>query len=159
MITLLTKIPFVLKMIQFVKGKSRLLCEYGLIATVVIVGGFTVAQWYSKNQLELRLAQTEGALIKVGSRLTLVEAANEAHERTIESLRELRDRDALALEGLLSDYKVLTIRDVQIRSQLDALRKSNEMVQVYLDHPVPDELARMLIGPHPRARDPGSYKD
>lgn len=159
MITLLTKLPWIAKALGFLKGKSRLLCEYGLIAAVVIIGSFTVGQWYSKNQIEVRLAHTEGALATVGSRLTLVEAVNEAHEQTIVSLRDLRERDAVALEGLLSDYRVLADRDNHIRKQLDELRQSNQTVQLYLDQPVPPELVRMLHDSRPGARNQNSDED
>lgn len=163
MITLLTKLPLIGTLISFLTGfmksKPRLICEYGLIAAVVIIGGFTVTQWYNKNQIEVRLAHAEGALATVGSRLALVEAVNEAHEQTIVSLRELRERDAVALEGLMSDYRVLATRDNHIREQLDGLRQSNQTVQLYLDYPVPPELARMLHDSRPGARNQNSDED
>lgn len=158
MISLLTKLPLIGKVLTFFKTKPRLICEYGLIAAVVIIGGFTVTQWYSKTQIELRLAQAETQLATVGSRLVIVETVNEAHQRTIESLRDLRERDVVALEGLLNDYLVLSMRDGQIRRQLDALHQSNLTVQKYLDQPVPDELVRLLNGTS-TAGNPDSYKD
>lgn len=154
MIALLSKIPFIAKAVSFVVSKRRLLCEYGLIAAVVITGGFTVGQWYSKQRMTTQLAQVEAELATVGSRLVLVEAVNDAHEQTLNSLRELRARDAVALEGLLNDYRELSLRDMQVRSQLNELRKSNENVEMYLAQPVPDKLARMLNSTAPnRPRD------
>ena len=144
MISLLTKLPFVSSLIGFFSSKKRLFCEYGLIAIVVIIGGFTVGQWYSKAQLEKRLASAEATVESMSSRLVLVEAVNDAHEQTLNSLRQLRERDAVALEGLLNDYKSLTLRDQEVRSQLNELRKSNQNVEIYLSQPVPDELARLL---------------
>lgn len=144
MISLLTKLPFISSLLGFFTSKKRLFCEYGLIAIVVIIGGFTVGQWYSKTQLEKRLASAEATVDKVSSRLVLVEAVNNAHEQTLNNLRELRERDVVALEGLLNDYRALSLRDQQVRSQLNELRKSNQNVEIYLSQPVPDELARML---------------
>lgn len=153
MIGFLTKVPFVAKILGFLRGNSRLLCEYGLIAIVVIIGGFTVGQWCSKKQLEARLVQTEQELGIVGARLTVVEAVNAAHEQTISSLRVLREKDATALEGLLNDYKALADQDNHIRSQLNELRQTNQTVQIFLDQPVPAELIRMLNDSNPGTGD------
>lgn len=139
-----TKLPVIAPLFNFLRNKSRLACEYGLIAVVIVIGTFTVTQWYGKMKLETRLAYAELSLGKVEGRLQIVEAVNEAHEQTIESLRELRERDALALERLLSDYHILSMQDATIRNELHALRNSNQTVLDYLDQPVPSDLARLL---------------
>lgn len=144
MIGLLSKLPVFATFAKFLTSKRRLLCEYALIGAVVTIGGFTVSQWYGKQKLTSQLYQVEAELATVGARLVVVEAVNEAHEQTLNSLRELRVRDAVALEGLLNDYRELSLRDMQVRSQLNELRKSNQNVEIYLSQPVPDELARML---------------
>lgn len=149
--SLLLKLPFISSIANFVTGKKRLLCEYGLIAAVVTIGGFTLSQWYSKSQLEKRLVNAELQVEAMQSRVTIVEAVNQAHEATLDSLRELRARDAAALKGLIEDYKTLTMRDQQVRNQLYELRKSNESVAAYLAQPVPSELARLLNSTAPNA--------
>lgn len=160
MIALLTKIPMITAVLGFFKRKPRLIAEYGLIAAVVIIGGLTVSQWYGKTKTETRLAETEAALSTLGGRLALVEAVNDAHERTIDNLRELRERDAQALEGLLNDYRDLSLRDAEVRSQLDALQQTNEIVRDYLSQPIPADLVRMLYDTSPtRARNPDRNED
>lgn len=160
LLTLLTKIPFVDKLLGMCAGKGRLWIEYLLIAAVVTIGGFTVAQWYSKVQLEKRLGETELALSQVGSRLGLVEMVNQSQEETINSLHDLRIKDSRAITGLLQDFDNLSLRDARVRRELNELRNSNQAAREYIERPIPPELARMLEAQR-KARDgtAGSDKD
>lgn len=154
MFSLLSKIPGV----SWVTGNFRLVIEYALIATVVILAGVAVALWGGKKKTEVVLAQTETRLTGAEARMTTLESVNEAHEETIKELKDLRGQDAKALDGLLSDYKMLAEADSRVRTRLHNLETSNENVRNYLNLPVPAQLDCLLNDTCTPA-DKGSNKD
>lgn len=160
MISLLAKLPFVSNVFRFVTGKKRLAIEYGLIAVLIAVAGFTVNLWLSKLQTERDLLQTKTDLHSVKTRLVTVESISESQAATINDLRELRFKDARSLTGLLDDYKALSLSDARARKRLDSLEKSNEAVRTYLDQRIPPDLVCLLDGTCSTASgDPGSEGD
>jgi cell division protein FtsB len=154
MFSLLSKIPGV----SWVTGNFRLVIEYALIATVVTLAGVAVALWGGKKKTEVVLAQTETRLTGAEARMTTLESVNEAHEETIKELKDLRGQDAKALDGLLSDYKMLAEADSRVRTRLHNLETSNENVRNYLNLPVPAQLDCLLNDTCTPA-DKGSNKD
>lgn len=158
MLNLLRKIPGVGPAIGFVTGKFRLVIEYALIAAVVTLAGVAVALWGAKKRTEVVLAHTETRLTSTEGRLTTVEAINQAHEATIADLHNLREKDSLAITGLLDDYKTLHVKDQQMRDLLNDLETHNATVKSYLDQPVPADLVRLLTGAGATGNQ-GSHKD
>lgn len=146
MIPLLAKLPFISTVAKFVTGKSRLAIEYGLIAVLIAVAGFTVNLWLSKLKTERDLLQTKTDLQSVQKRLVTVEGISQSQEVTISNLRELRLRDAQSLTGLLDDYKALSLSDARARKRLDSLERTNEAVRTYLDQRIPPDLVCLLDG-------------
>ena len=141
---LLSKLPFLATAATFVKTRSRLAIEYGLIAVLIAVAGFTFSLWLSKGETEKELSQAKTSLASVQGRLNSVEQINQTQEATIGELKELRLIDAQALTGLLSDYKTLSKSDTRARKRLDTLEKTNEVVRNYLDQRIPPDLACLL---------------
>lgn len=141
---LLSKLPFLATAATFVKTRSRLAIEYGLIAVLITVAGFTFSLWLSKGKTEKALSHAKSSLASVQGRLDSVEQINQTQEATIGELKELRLLDAQALTGLLSDYKSLSKSDTRARKRLDTLEKTNEVVRNYLDQRIPPDLVCLL---------------
>lgn len=146
------------KVMGFVTGKARLVIEYALIAAVVILCGVAVSLWGAKKSTEVTLAKTETRLGVTEGRMTTLESVNQAHEETIKELKDLRGQDAKALDGLLTDYKMLAESDSKVRTRLHSLETSNENVRNYLNLPVPAQLDCLLNDTCTPA-DKGSDKD
>lgn len=140
MFSLLSKIPGV----SWLTGNFRLVIEYALIGAVVTLAGVAVALWGAKKNTEITLSKTETRLTATEGRMTTLESVNEAHEKTIVELKELRGQDAKALDGLLGDYKILAEADSKVRTRLHNLETSNENVRNYLNLPVPAQLDCLL---------------
>lgn len=134
---LLTKIPFLGTAIGFVSSKKRLIIEYALIAVVLSLAAVTFTLWLQKRTTDQKLETVQASL-------TTLEVANQIQDKTIDDLKDLRKRDAHALDGLLSDFKVLAEHDNTVRRKLRNLETTNEAVRDYLNKPVPAELACVL---------------
>ncbi|HEY3473408.1 MAG TPA: hypothetical protein VGK56_02300 [Anaerolineales bacterium] len=144
MLTALKSIPIFGRAIGFVTGKFRLVIEYALIAAVVTLCAVAVSLWGAKKTTEVTLAKTETRLSVTESRVTTLEGLNQAHEATIADLKNLRGKDAAALDGLLKDYISLAESDSRVRKRLNTLESTNENVRDLLRQPVPPELDCLL---------------
>lgn len=129
--------PLGVGIFTFVKAKNRLVIEYVLIALLVTTAATTFTLWLQK-------AKTEQQLEVVQTRVGTLEAITEIQEATIGNLKELRYKDSIALDGLISDYKALAITDARVRHKLGELERTNETVRDYLALPIPADLACML---------------
>lgn len=139
LLSLVAKVPWLGTAWSFVTSKARLVIEYVLIAAVITLAGVTLTLWSQKNV-------TENKLVTVQQRLTAVELTRAQQDATIRDLTELRKQDAVALSGLIDDYKALTTSDQTTRRHLKELESSNETVRRYLSHPLPPDLACLLNG-------------
>lgn len=158
MLTLLKNIPFVGTAISFVADNARLVIEYVLIGVVISLCGTAFALWIAKQRTELTLSKTQTTLQGVTARVTTLESVNDDNEKTIVDLKNLRTKDAQAIDGLLQDYKDLSDNDTKVRTRLLTLESSNEAVRSYLNQPVPAELG-CLLNNTCSATDPSSNKD
>jgi hypothetical protein len=153
MMTLLSKAK------DFILGKGRLIIEYTLIGIVITLCGTASALWLAKQRTALQLAQTETRLGKAETRITVVEGVNQAHEETINDLKQLRSKDAQAIDGLIGDYKDLASKDDHAKARLKNLENTNATVKTYLNQPVPTQLACVLNNtckPTDKSSDTGS---
>ncbi len=128
----------------FTTERRSLIFGYVMILAVVVIGGFTVTLWASKNKVTNDLHTAQLKLTAAEQRIDKVEMVNQAQEATISDLRELRLRDAKAVAGLFQDMDRLGERDARVRQQLTSLEKNNAAVRSYLDQPVPSDLRELL---------------
>jgi hypothetical protein len=122
----------------------RLFIEYALIGAVITLCAVAVSLWGAKAKTELVLAKTETRLNASENRMATLESVNQFHQETIKELKDLRGKDAQALDGLLTDYKMLAQSDSKVRTRLHRLENLNEGVRNYLNLPVPVELECVL---------------
>ncbi len=144
MISLLKLIPG--KVVEMVAGKGRLFIEYAMIAGLVTLGGFTVAMWSQKTKLRADLAEVRTSLVTTQVQVSTLKTVTEIQASTIGDLQNLRSQDNLALQGLMTDYKLLTDQDVKVRSRLNDLERKDEPTRNYMSTPVPAKL-RCLLEP------------
>lgn len=144
MIPLLIKLPFISKALSFVKAKTRLAIEYLLLALLIAVAAIAFTMWLHKVKTDLALSKTQTELVSVKSRLGDVERTNQMQQETIESLRDMRKRDAEALTGLFQDYKNLSGNHSAVRAKLRELEIKHENVRFYLNSDIPPELKCLL---------------
>ena len=137
MLSFLKKVPFLGTAISFVPSNARLIIEYVLIALAVAGAATAIALWYRTNYLE-------ACNDELRKRVVNVEAINEAQDKTISDLQALRQQDAAAMAGLVTDYAKLSKSDATARKKLSKLEKQNANVRDYLDQPLPPELVCML---------------
>lgn len=123
--------------IAAIKGQARLWLGYALIAALVAMSGFTFAVW---NKGE----RTEKDLFSVRDRLTTVEGDNRDQAATIDQLKELRGKDAKALNSVLTSMGKLAETDDTVRRRLSKLEETNETVRKYMSGDVPAELRCVL---------------
>lgn len=148
MLEALVAIPFIGRAVAFVTSKTRLVIEYVLIALLLTSAGVALTLWVRTDGLE---NNNEALQVRVSHS----ESVNEAQDRTISLLQDLRRRDAALMKGLADDYSTLAKSDVSARKKLAALEKRNESVRSYLEQPVPDELVCLLnVTCTPRAAAP-----
>lgn len=137
MLSFLKKVPFLGTAVSFVAGNARLVIEYVLIALAIAGAATAIALWYRTNYLEARNDELR-------ERVVNVEVINETQDKTISDLQALRQQDAAAMAGLVTDYAKLSKSDATARKKLSELEKQNANVRDYLDQPLPPELVCML---------------
>jgi hypothetical protein len=135
---------WILKSLSFITGNFRLVIEYALIATIVALCGFTAALWSSKLKTEESLAATQNALGVVSQSLNTTVGVVSDSVKKISDLSDLRRQDSKALTLLTSNLASLAKKDYEVRSRLQYLESSNEVVKQYLDAPIPPELICLL---------------
>lgn len=137
MLNFLKKVPFVGTAVSFVTGNARLVIEYVLIGLIIAGMATAITLWYRTQYLETRNDELR-------ERISNVEVINEAQDKTITDLHDLRKRDAAVMAGLVTDYAKLSKSDMAARKKLSDLEKQNANVRDYLDQPLPPELVCML---------------
>lgn len=135
---------FTNRVAPFVRNKKRLMIEYVLIAVIVASAATVFTLWLQNQKQEDKLTTASQTIDGLKDRVKTVEQVNETQEGTIKTLNELREQDALALGGLLSDYTRLSERDKSVQKQIADLEKNNEKVRDYLNQPLPPELRSLL---------------
>lgn len=137
MLNFLKKVPFLGTAISFVTGNARLVIEYVLIALAIAGAATAITLWYRTQYLETRNDELR-------ERISNVEVIDEAQDKTITDLQDLRKQDAAVMAGLVTDYAKLSKSDMAARKKLSDLEKQNANVRDYLDQPLPPELVCML---------------
>lgn len=137
MLNFLKKVPFIGTAMSFVTGNARLVIEYVLIGLIIAGMATAITLWYRTQYLETRNDELR-------ERINNVEVINEAQDKTITYLHDLRKQDAAVMAGLVTDYAKLSKSDMAARKKLSDLEKQNANVRDYLDQPLPPELVCML---------------
>lgn len=137
MLKFLKKIPFLGTAVSFATSNVRLVIEYILIGLIIAGMATAITLWYRTQYLETRNDELR-------ERITNVEVINEAQDKTITDLQDLRQQDAAVMAGLVMDYAKLSKSDAHARKKLSELEKQNANVRDYLDQPLPPELVCML---------------
>lgn len=122
---------------DLVLNKTRLFIEYLLIGFVISLAGVTFTLWLQKNNIEKKL---ENQITKV----TQLEIKTSTQDQTISDLKEMRTRDAVAIDGLVNDYKTLATNSKQANDKLRKLEQTNEEVRKYMRDPLPAALKCLL---------------
>lgn len=133
-----------LKIKQYLLRKGRLIVEYGMIVTVVILGALSINLFFQSREADNKLQTLEGKLSDQSVMLFTLTDSNARQQNTINNLMELRSRDATAIEGLITDYKALADTSTKADKRLKKLEDSNEAVRVYLSSDIPAPLMCLL---------------
>lgn len=147
---LLTKLPFLKRVpiiggaLKFMVKKSRLAIEYGMIAVIITIGGYTFTLWNAHKRTQLDLAQTQTEVVSLNGKVGVLETITQAQATRIDDLKALREKDSETLEDLLNDYKQLAAHDAQARVRLQKLEKNSPVIKHYLDSSIPDDLICLL---------------
>lgn len=133
-----------LKIKQYLLSKGRIIVEYLMIVTVVILGALSINLFFQSREAHNKLQTLEGKLTDQSVMLFTLTDSNARQQNTINNLMELRSRDATAIEGLVSDYKALADTSTKADKRLKKLEDSNEAVRVYLSSDIPAPLMCLL---------------
>ena len=133
-----------LKIKQYLLEKGRLIVEYLMIVTVVILGALSINLFFQSREANNKLQTLEGKLTDQSVMLFKLTDSNVQQQNTINNLMELRSRDATAIEGLVTDYKALADTSTKVDKRLKKLEDSNEAVRVYLSSDIPAPLMCLL---------------
>lgn len=133
-----------LKIKQYLLRKGRLIVEYLMIVTVVILGALSINLFFQSREADTKLQALEGKLLDQSVMLFKLTDSNAQQHNTINNLMELRSRDATAIEGLITDYKALANSSTKADKRLKKLEDSNEAVRVYLSSDIPAPLMCLL---------------
>ena len=133
-----------LKIKQYLLRKGRLIVEYLMIVTVVILGALSINLFFQAREADNKLQTLEGKLSDQSVMLFTLTDSNARQQNTINNLMELRSRDATAIEGLVTDYKDLADTSTKVDKRLKKLEDSNEAVRVYLSSDIPAPLMCLL---------------
>lgn len=121
------------KLYKFTKHKTRLTLEYGLIASVIVLGAGVFTLWLNKQEVEERLQSVSG-------RLEFVETRNARNETYIRKLKQQQVEDAILIQNLITDYEPVFGSYIDIQGRLDALELTTQELDEYLNSSVPLEL-------------------
>lgn len=133
-----------LKIKKYLLEKGRLIVEYLMIVTVVILGALSINLFFQSREANNKLQTLEGKLTDQSVMLFKLTDSNVQQQNTINNLMELRSRDATAIEGLVTDYKALADTSTKVDKRLKKLEDSNEAVRVYLSSDIPAPLMCLL---------------
>lgn len=122
---------------SFFVSKKRLIVEYVLLALLIVTAATTFTMWAGKRNALLKLESVQ-------TRLSIVEDVNEVQGKTITGLMELRNKDSIALERVLADFKQMAQNNSEAENRLEDLESKNEIVRDYLNSPVPLDLQCVL---------------
>ena len=117
-----------LKIKKYLLEKGRLIVEYLMIVTVVILGALSINLFFQAREAGNKLQTLEGKLTDQSVMLFKLTDSNMQQQNTINNLMELRSRDATAIEGLVTDYKALADTSTKVDKRLKKLEDSNEAV-------------------------------
>lgn len=125
----------------WITGNLRLMIEYALIATIVIIAGITATMWVDKLKTEVALAETRTDLESVLHTVDALEGTTERQGTEIVTLNGLRKVDSTALLELVSSMEALAKKDGNVRARLQHLEDTNDVVKAYMDTPLPADVA------------------
>lgn len=133
-----------LKIKEYLFIKGRLIVEYLMIVTVVILGALSINLFFQSREADSKLQTLEGKLSDQSIMLFTLTDSNVQQQNTINNLMELRSRDATAIDGLVTDYRSLADTSTKVDKRLRKLEDSNEAVRVYLSSDIPAPLMCLL---------------
>jgi len=122
---------------DLVLNKTRLFIEYLLIGFVVSLAGVTLTLWLQKNVIEEKLEVQN-------TKVTQLEIKTSTQDQTIIDLKDLRSRDAMAIDGLVGDFRILASNNKSVNDKLRKLEQTNEEVRRYMRDPLPAALKCVL---------------
>lgn len=135
-----------------IQSKIRLVIEYGLVAVVITLGGFTIALWAQKKHTDLTLTQVRADLTLsnhkigvLGSSLKSVQEVNKKQEDTIQELQRLRVLDSETIGSLQAKLQDTIHLRTSEQKKLDQIRNKDEEVDKYLSSPIPARLRNVLV--------------
>lgn len=144
-LSVIENIPGVGGIVSFIKDKGRLALEYALIGLVIAMSAYCLSVYIKGKNTERALEKTVTALKSANSQLALQEAITEDQRAAILDLKSTRESDANAFNGLLKDFRVLSLKDAAAKKKLESLERQNEKARDYLNNAVPPELECLLL--------------
>ncbi|MET4675912.1 MULTISPECIES: hypothetical protein [unclassified Luteibacter] len=135
---------------SLITSKARLIIEYGLIAAVVALAGWTLATWWTNRQtvasLTSSLTDVSGRVGGLTHDLSQQVQANKDQDDAIAELKRLRTIDSQALGELQGELAKADTKGDTVRRKLAELEKSNADAKALLDTAVPPALGCVLDG-------------
>lgn len=135
------------------KNKIRLYIEYVVLAILLAVVGLAVTLKMQTYRQEISINNLSDGLQKAQGEIKVITSVNEAQESVIQTLGNQRMKDNQLVDQLMDTYDKLRETDLNLRSKLDNLEKTDAEAKAYLDSPVPDSVACLYDDSCPTARD------
>lgn len=132
------------KALAFVGARARLWIEYALIGLVVALAGYAVSSYLQRRQLTHTVTDLSSQLGSMSTTLAQQVQANKDQDAAIGTLKNLRETDSHALQGLQARLGKYAAKDTAIRNKLAELEKTNAAAKSLLDTAVPDAVGCVL---------------
>lgn len=132
------------KIKAYILNKGRLIVEYILIIAVVALGSMCLNLYLADKEAKRYLENLSNVVSDQNVRLNRLNDANVAQANTINQLKELRSKDADAIGGLITDFKILADTNTKVDKRLKDLEANNEVVRKYLQSDIPAPLICLL---------------
>lgn len=132
------------KVTSFVKGRANLVFGYALIAALITLGGFTATLWMRNADMKLKVSTLNTSLVTTQGEVTTLKGVTETQSETINTLHELRQKDATTMLGLMEDVSTIRGRHAATSNRVLNLEMKNAKVKTYLDIALPPELQCVL---------------
>lgn len=135
------------------KNKIRLYIEYAVLAVLLAVVGLAVTLKMQTYRQEISINNLSDGLEKAKGEIKVITSVNEAQESVIQTLGSQRMKDNQIVDQLMDTYDKLREADLNLRSKLDNLEKTDAEAQVYLVSPVPESVACLYDDSCPTGND------
>lgn len=132
------------KVFSMVAPKLRLYIEYALIAVIIVLAVFVINLWLAKTVMTKQVEHLNSELVNQKQTVQLLQKSNEANIETIHELKNLRGKDAEAIQDLVTNFKSLADSNKKVDIRLKTLEQNNEAVREYLRSDIPAPLKCLL---------------